>query len=311
MQELAVVMVPFFAVVVCGYIGAKRGLVPSGVVTTLNTFVFYFALPALIIRSLATQELEQIVDFAFVAAYLAAWFLLFVITAIGGRLLFATTPSEAIIQGYGGSYPNTGYLGFPVLVAVLGDWATTPVASIIAADIAVTVPVVLLLLEACQSTATNWIASLKHMLLRTISQPLLIAVMIGLALAASGLGLPTAIDNTMQFLGFAAGPCALFALGASLANRPFPKRYAEITYLSLAKLIVHPAIAWFFMVVVFPVNPSWVNVGLLAAALPTAATVFVLAEHYHTHVVPASSTILITTLVSLVTFPTLAYFVLV
>jgi predicted permease len=114
----------------------------------------------------------------------------------------------------------------------------------------------------------------------------------------------------MRLFGTAAGPCALFALGVSLARYSFPRRFAEIAYLSLSKLILHPLIVWIFMALVFVVDPRLSQVGLLAAAMPTAATVFVLAEYYNTRVPLASGAILISTVLSLMTFPILAYFVL-
>lgn len=238
-----------------------------------------------------------------------SFLVLFLITALAGRFLFRTTLRQNIIQGYAGSYSNNGFIGLAIVPVILGDWARLPCVTIVAADVAVTVPIVLILLELCRPQRTSWYHALTVACFRTLTQPLFLAAVIGLLLALSDWDLPSAINNVLQLLGSAAAPCALFALGASLAQRLLPEEHAEVTFLVSFKLLLHPLIAWLSMTVVFAVDPKWATVGLLSAALPTAATVFVFAEHYRAHVTTASSTILMSTVVSLVTIPAMLYLI--
>ena len=50
MQAILAVTVPFFALVLCGWLAAQRGVLPDSAIPGLNAFVLYFALPCLLFR---------------------------------------------------------------------------------------------------------------------------------------------------------------------------------------------------------------------------------------------------------------------
>ena len=50
MQAIFSVTVPFFALVLCGYLASRTGALPSSAVPGLNVFVLYFALPCMLLR---------------------------------------------------------------------------------------------------------------------------------------------------------------------------------------------------------------------------------------------------------------------
>ena len=119
--------------------------------------------------------------------------------------------------------------------------------------------------------------------------------------------MPEPISMFAGLLGGAAGPCALFALGATLAStgRPLSSSAAEISFLATLKLLVHPAAIWLATTHLFPVDPLWATAATLGTALPVAANAFVVARQYDTYVDETSNTILVSTTASLLTIPTL------
>jgi malonate transporter and related proteins len=101
-------------------------------------------------------------------------------------------------------------------------------------------------------------------------------------------------------LGGTAGPCALFALGATLASRKVAGGLAEVSYMTFMKLAVHPAALFLTTTLIFDVQALWATAALLGAALPIAANVFIVARQYDVYVVRTSSAILVSTAVSIV-----------
>ena len=104
----------------------------------------------------------------------------------------------------------------------------------------------------------------------------------------------------------AAGPAALFTLGATLAGRPFSDLVAEAVYLSTAKLILYPLVMWFAMTHLFDVDPFWAMTATLVAAAPVAGNVYVIAAGYNVYPVRASSAILVSTGIAVISFSLLS-----
>jgi malonate transporter and related proteins len=108
-------------------------------------------------------------------------------------------------------------------------------------------------------------------------------------------------------MGRAAAPAALFALGITLARRRFAGMNPEFPVIVGLKMFAHPVIVLAALGLIGGFDPLWISVAVLMAALPTAASVYVFAEQYDAYLEGASSSILVTTLVSAVTVPALLY----
>jgi malonate transporter and related proteins len=70
--------------------------------------------------------------------------------------------------------------------------------------------------------------------------------------------------------------------------------------MTLMKLAIHPAAFYFTTSLLFDVDPLWATAGLLGAALPIAANVFIVARQYNVYVARTSSAILVSTAVSMI-----------
>jgi predicted permease len=146
-----------------------------------------------------------------------------------------------------------------------------------------------------------------EVLTKIILHPFIIATVLGVASAAIRFEPPVAVDRLMQFLQNAAAPCALFALGVTVALRPLPKLPWEVPLIVLVKLVFHPLIALLLLSLLGPFNEVWVYTAVLMAALPPALNVFIMARQYDTWVEQASSSILFGTLFSVVTLTTVMW----
>jgi malonate transporter len=301
LQTILNTALPFFALIFCGYGAGRFKLLSEASIAGVNAFVFYFALPAFIFNLLATSPLADVVNGPFVAAYLGTGLVVFAVAAVLGRIIFKVRRSEAALQGAAAVLGNTGYMGIPLVAAAFGDRAAIPLVLGLTLEATVLIPLTIVLVEAQKGLDAGWSRLLGSVAGAMIRNPIIIAIFTGVAVSAASLGLPTPIENFTDLLGRAAGPCALFALGATLTSFPISTGIGEVSYMTFFKLLVHPAAIWFATTRLFDVDPLWASVAILGASLPVAANVFIVARQYDTYVDRTSSAILISTAISVFT----------
>jgi len=302
MQAVLSITLPFFALIGCGYIAGRRKFFGDDGIRGLNGFVFYFALPALIFRSLATRPIADIVSPEFMAAYAAAGLAVFAVAALGGRLLFGGPIGHNALQGQAASVGNVGFLALPMIVGVLGPAAALPVVLGWLVDLVVLVPLSIALIEGGRHDAGAGADFLVKVARGVILNPFVLSIAAGVAYAASGFPLPGPLDTFAGLMGTAAAPTALFALGATLAGRPMAEAMNEAVFMSALKLGLHPALMFAAMALFFDGDPMWATAAVLTAAAPVAGNVFIVAQGFGIYVLRASSAIVVSTAAAVLTF---------
>ncbi|MGB7620774.1 MAG: AEC family transporter [Terriglobia bacterium] len=293
---------PIFAVIGVGWAATRTRLVSQGALDALNAFSFRFALPALLLRLIAGQPLRQSFNPEFYTGYLASGAIIFVLVLGTSRVVAARDLSTAGAHATTATVSNLGFLGPPLMLAFFGERGAGPLAMAILAEVMVLLSVGSVLMGA-KGGPKRGIGSL--ILRGTMFNPIVVAIVLGAALAGTGLALPEAIT---RFLGGAAGPAALFALGGALALQRLDRRTAVAACLiTVAKLAVYPMLVWLILGRMMELDAFWVNVGVLIACLPSAGNIYVLAQRYDTDPQQVSAAILLSTIVSVVSFPCVAW----
>lgn len=308
MLELLSLLTPFFGLVLIGWGAARRGLLPLEGIGALMVFVLYFALSALLFRLGSGGVLQAGASVGLLAVYALASLLVMALGLVWGvrRGLSRRDSGMAAMVAV---FPNTGFLGLPLLTGMLGAGAAGPVASTLLVD-------VLMSLSLCMAWAHSQPRrretvgaerggvdgggearqALLSSLQGALRNPLLWAMAAGMVVAEWGWQLPRPLDDTLRLLGQAATPAALFTLGAivareqmkAAATRPAQASSASsahgasLMWLAVFKLVVHPALVWALGWAVgqlgWPLPPLGLTAVTLAAALPSAANVSMLAE---------------------------------
>ncbi len=303
MQVILEVVLPFFAVIFCGWAAFRVGAVDATTVKGLNAFVYWFALPALLVEKVAAAPVARLLDPGFLVIYYGPALIIYFVILDYGRLVRREDLAGAALRSLGATFPNSGYMGIPLLIAAFGPEAA--LASILALllDQFVTIPLTVALVEASRGGG-GFLATLGRTLRGVLTNPLVVSVIAGALLAIGGLRLPGPVAAFSSFLSAAASPCALFALGTSLAAVPVEGAVGEVVLVTLVRLLGHPGLVWLAATYVHPVPPEVLRAAIVTAALPTAATVFVMAQRAERF--PASSTVvLVTHAGSIVTLSTL------
>ncbi len=318
MENILTVTVPFFALMGCGYLAGRARLFTAAGIDGMIFFVFYFALPCMLFRYMALSPLNEIADFSFMGAYAAVSLFVFVLSALGGRLLFGSPIGIMALQGQSGSISNVGFLGLPMIAALLGKDAALAVVLALLVDLIIFMPLTLSILEIDkhnrqsrdnqslkdQPRGDQWSAIFK-IFRGTFLNPFVLSIGLGVIVSALSLKLPVPIESFTGLLAAAASPCALFALGASLAGRTLADDANEAGYLIGMKLFIHPLAMWLAMTYIFDVKPMWALAAILVAGLPIAGNVFILAQTYGFYTERTSTAILLSTAIAVVTFSAL------
>ena len=289
---------PFFAIIALGYAAGRMRFFSAEATGYLTKFVFYFALSAMLFGFAANLDLSDVFSWGFVWAYLLASTLIWALVG-GAALLRGTGREEAVFEAHTGVIGNVGFLGIPMLALLLGPQAVGPVLMVLAVDLVVFSTVLTLIITGLRG-GTVGLAMLGGLVMGLLRNPMIVSVVLGLAWGATGGALPVPVNEFMTTLGAAATPCALFAIGASLAGKN-PDRVGVAVWLSFAKLVLHPAAVAVAALWLFDVEPYAAGVMIAAAALPVAGNVFILAQHYGVAPQRVSTSILISTAVSVLT----------
>ena len=144
------------------------------------------------------------------------------------------------------------------------------------------------------------------MLQPIVLHPFLIAMALGILLSGMEWSLPTPLAAVVKLLADAAGPCALFAIGVSLLRPEATLRSPLLVLPTVAKLVVHPLLAWLVLRAI-GVDPYTTLVAVLAAGLPSAGWVFIFALRYRADAGRVSATILLTTVIASASFSALVW----
>jgi malonate transporter and related proteins len=288
---------PFFALIGVGYLAGRTRFFSEEATVYLTRFVFYFALSAMLFGFAANLDVAAIFSWPFVFAYLLGTGAIWLVVA-SVALARGTSREEAVFEAHTGVIGNVGFLGIPMLSLLLGPEAVGPVLLVLAVDLIVFSSLLTMAVTGLRAGRVN-ARTFGILGLGLAKNPMIVSVVLGILWGATGFALPGPINEFMTLLGAAATPCALFAIGASLAGRS-AERVEVAAWLGFAKLILHPAAialaSW-----ALGVGGFAAGVMIAAAALPVAGNVFILAQHYRVAPQRVSTAILLSTAASVLT----------
>jgi predicted permease len=289
---------PFFGLILLGYLCGRRLRYPEAGLQWMSFFIVYLALPALFFKLIAEAPFEQLNNWPFVIGTTLSTFAIFVLSFLVGMIALRGQVREATLGAVAGAYPNIGYMGPGLTLAVFGQEAIVPTALIFVFDNILLFTLVPLLMSFGGAQKMPALEMAWFIARRVVTHPFNIAIAAAILAAWLHVDLPTPIDTMLTFLKNAAAPCALFLMGVTVALREVRTVPGEIPVLLAIKLVLHPLVVWIVLSAIGGFRHEWVMVAVLMAALPPALNVFVLANQYRVYVERASTAILIGTAVS-------------
>ncbi|RZL63063.1 MAG: AEC family transporter [Variovorax sp.] len=329
MLQIFFVTFPFFALIAAGYLAARARVLPLEAIPGLNTFVLYFALPCMLFRFGAGTPIAQLLDGS-VALVWGVCALAVVAGVVGFTRNARIGWNDGAFGALVAAFPNTGFMGVPLLVAILGAQAAGPMIITIAFDLLVTSSLCIALSRLDGADEHGAARAARQALRGILVNPMPWAIVLGGVVSAARGALPGPLERTVAMLGDAASPVALFTIGAVLArsalvarehrataavavalgsaHQPMaPAPLADVLPIAVVKLVVHPLLVWLAgrgaIALGLPLSQDALVAIVLVAALPSASNVAMLAERFGADNGRIARIILWTTTAAFFTFP--------
>lgn len=292
---------PIFAIVALGYLSVRFKLYPAAGVSGLISFVNNFATPCLLFQAMLSVDFETAFNPQYLLSFYVGAFLCFGLAFVSARVFFKRRAGEAVAVGFSAYFTNTVLLGLPIIQRAYGDDALPYLFAIVGFHAPLLMSFGMLTMELAKRDGAPLADALMESAKRIIKNPLLIGISLGILVNLSGVSIPEIVDDMTKMLAVAVLPAALFGLGGALNQYKLRESWGQALVSSLIKLIVHPALAFFFSHVVFDLNPDLVRVAVLTAAMPAGLNVYIFATFYKRSVDIAANTVLQSTLLGVLT----------
>ncbi len=266
------VVLPLFLTMALGYLLKRIGMFDDNTLKVMNSVTFKAFLPLLLFYNIYKTTLQgalnlKLMAFAFISVIIIFVLLCFIIPSIEKD----NKKRGVLIQGIFRS--NFVIFGIPVAASLFGENKI----GVVAILIAIVVPLFNMLAVISLEMFRGEKLDIKNTLKGIITNPLIIASIIGLSFLFLGIRLPIAIEKSVIDISKIATPLSLILLGASFAFKDVKTHLKQMIIGVTSKLIIVPSI---FMPI--SIALGFRNVELIALLLifasPTAISSFTMAE---------------------------------
>lgn len=268
MLQILGITTPIFLIIGIGFIATRMQWLSREQVAGMGRFVISFALPALVFKALVERPLDEVFERNYILAYGLASLLMFVFGVFISRRVRGDTLSGSSIAALGMSMSNSGFIGYPIVALVVGEAAAMGLAMGVLVENLLIFPLALAIAEWGESQGLGLRATFLATAKRLLSNPIIIAICLGLISALLGLQVPAIPMRVVDMLAQASAPVALFVIGGSLVGMRAGGMVTDVLQISLGKLILHP-LAVMLCFTFLPVeDPALRVAGVLFACAP-------------------------------------------
>lgn len=306
MLEVIFLILPIILPILAGAAVVKIGILSRADSHALSLFFLYLAVPSLLVHQLAKQNLAELYDWRYIAGFLLLSLVLYAGVFVVQRALLKRALRFSALSAFAASKFNAVILALPVLQGTLGEAASGPFIINVILGYFTLLPLTVALLGTDTTKAGGGFKAALAAFAGVFKDPLVIAAIIGLVLAVSGLRLPGWLDQTLQSLGAAAVPTALVAAGMAISLADVKQHLGEVLSITLVRVIVSPALA---MVLAWALGMSpMLSIALvLSFSVATAQLIVPMADKAQTYRAEAAAIVGATTVAMIVTLPILIW----
>lgn len=289
-------LLPILILIVFGKALSRSGFFAEGFFKELNRLCYFWGLPAILVYKIAEVDLFAPAGRGILYTLLIVIFATMALAYLCVPLL--RVPAASIGSFVQGSFRgNLAFVGFPVVYFASGE--TGLGLGMLASGFCILIynlsSVLILLLHGSDASARSWRTIWRF----GISNPLILACLLGFLINLSGLGIPVMIHRSLEALGQIALPLALIGLGAGLKFDDLKGRIDLAVIASVINVGVSPVFG-FFVGRALGLDSESLAVAVIFLACPTAIFSYVLAEMLGNDAATARSIVVLSTLFSIV-----------
>jgi len=290
-----------------GYAATYTPVFDRSAANALAQFVFYFAIPVMLFRSMATATLPEQIAWGYLFSYFFGFAIVFAIGMTIARLVFGGSFARQVIIGFSAAFGNTVLLGIPLVLTSFGDQASLPLFLLMAFHGTVLFTSLTVVLEAGRGGSAELRAVALKAVTGLANNPILWGMAGGIAFNVLDLELPGPVERWATLMAGAALPCALFSVGASLRVYRIAGALGPALMIVALKLVVLPLVVWLLAAAVFDVPPLWAKVVVLLAALPVGVNAYLFGARYDAGQAESAAAIVLSSILSILSLPVVLY----
>ena len=302
-MAIFLLMLPIILIVFIGYLSARFSLLSHESREQFTRLAFYIAMPCQLFFIFSKTPISKAINLHYILAYAFA-------VIIAGSVIFSISKfvlkkslAESALNIMGSSLTNTAYFAIPLFILIFNN--PSPVIPVLLFQLLIVTTLILIMIERDINEKI-----FKNILLIFVKNPIIISSIFGIVFSFYHIHIPVFFDKFLSILGRVASPLVLFALGQSLyfdLKKVVRKELNEVLLLTITKLFILPALAFFIGKYVFILSNFWLSSLVIMSAMPTPKNMFIFAIKYKLDVKKASTVVAITTIISFVSLNILFY----
>jgi malonate transporter and related proteins len=299
-QVLLIVM-PVFLVVGAGYGGARAGYLRPELSDYLNAYTVRVAVPCLLFKAMSGVDFHAAFNGFMLTSFYVGSFASFIIAIVLARTVWRRRPGESVTVGFSAMFSNTVMIGVPIIERAYGGTVLAPAFGIIALHAPLLYIVGVTTMELSRRDGRPPGETALRALRTIFANPLMIAIIAGLAFNLLDTALPAPVQAALDMLAASAIPVALVGIGCAMARFQIKSEIMESLMVSALSLLLHPLIAFSLAYGLFRLPPDLVRAAVVLAAMPPGVNGYIFAKLYERATALAASAILVATTLSILT----------
>jgi len=265
-------LLPIFLLILLGYFFKQIKFPDENFWKHLDKFNYFVLFPALLFYKLSSANIKNIVSFDFIITTVIALIVVSILVIFVNKIL--KFENSAFTSIYQGAIRFNTYVFLALTDALLS--AEGFVMGLLLMTFII--PFINVL---CISIFTTYVPKNKITVISfiksIITNPLIVACILGGIFSVFGLSFPILIDNTLSILTSAALPLGLLSVGVGLHLSAIKETKMAVVVSTVGKLLVFPMIMY-LICLVFGIEDETMILLVLFAAMPTASSAYVLAR---------------------------------
>lgn len=288
-------IVIMFILIGIGFIFYKIGFISNEGSKNIAKILLYLVVPIVIIKNFILEKTSENIEILIHASIISLIAML--IAIIVSYIFFGRKDG---IANFSSTFSNAGFIGIPLVEAVIGEKAVFYIS------------IMIVLINALQWTYGVFMISGDKSVInpkKIITNPIVISVVIGLIIFFTQLQIPQIVTTVFNSISGLNTPLAMILSGVYLAQADIKKSFKKLAIykVSLIRLIIVPLIT-LFVFRFLPFGDLDVKMAILiAAACPVGSNVAIFASIYDNDYISAVEHVCMTTLLCLLSLPFITY----
>ncbi len=297
---------PIYLAIALGFFCTRQGLFAKADMQVFGRFTLQLALPALLFNALSQRSVAEILNLNYLLAYALGSLAVIGLGLFWARKVQGQSLSYSSMMAMGMSCPNSGFVGYPIILLSFGPVAGVALALNMVVENLLLLPLLLAIADS-QGRPGQWKTVLLQTLKNLLKNPMILGIVAGFLFSMSGLQMPAPVGRTINLFAQSSAVLSLFVIGGSLVGLQARGLQGTVMPIALGKLVLHPLAMWAVLVWLVPIaDPALRAAALLTGAMPMLG-IYTILNQRRGHGTVSAAALLVTTIGSFFTLTALLW----